>query len=39
MHKTFSRTTALAAGTIIMLINGVIYTWSIYSVPFGARCV
>ena len=36
MHKTFSRTTALAAGTIIMLINGVIYAWSIYSVPFGA---
>ncbi len=36
MRKNFSRTTALAAGTIVMLINGVIYAWSIYSVPFGA---
>lgn len=36
MHKTVSRTAALAAGTIIMLINGVIYAWSIYSMPFGA---
>ena len=35
MNKPFSRTTALIAGTIIMLINGVIYAWSIYSIPFG----
>lgn len=35
MNKPFSRTTALVAGTIIMLINGVIYAWSIYSIPFG----
>ena len=36
MQKTFSRNTALAAGTVIMLVNGVIYAWSIYSMPFGA---
>ena len=35
MNKPFSRTTALIAGTIIMLINGVIYAWSIYSISFG----
>lgn len=36
IRKTFSRTTALVAGTAMLLINGVIYAWSIYSVPFGA---
>lgn len=36
IKKTFSRTTALIAGTAMLLINGVIYAWSIYSVPFGA---
>lgn len=36
VKKTFSRTTALIAGTAILLINGVIYAWSIYSMPFGA---
>lgn len=34
MVKTFSRVTALVAGTAMMLINGVVYAWSIYSVPF-----
>ena len=36
VKKTFSRTTALIAGTAMLLINGVIYAWSIYSMPFGA---
>ena len=36
VKKTFSRTTALIAGTTMLLINGVIYAWSIYSMPFGA---
>ena len=36
VKKTFSRTTALIAGTAMLLINGVIYAWSIYSTPFGA---
>lgn len=36
VKKTFSRTTALIAGTTMLLINGVIYAWSIYSTPFGA---
>ncbi len=36
MKKTYSRTTALVAGTAVMLINGVIYAWSIYSTPFAA---
>ena len=36
IKKTFSRTTALIAGTAMLLINGVIYAWSIYSMPFGA---
>ena len=35
MQKTFSRVTALVAGTAVMLVNGVIYAWSIYSMPFG----
>lgn len=35
MRRPFSRATALAVGTIVMLINGVIYAWSIYSVPFS----
>lgn len=34
MVKSFSRVTALVAGTAMMLINGVVYAWSIYSVPF-----
>lgn len=34
MVKTYSRVTALVAGTAMMLINGVVYAWSIYSVPF-----
>lgn len=36
VKKTFSRTTALIAGTAMLLINGVIYAWSIYSMPFVA---
>ena len=36
MRRSFSRAAALAAGTAVMLINGVIYAWSIYSTPFGA---
>lgn len=36
VKKTFSRTTALIAGTAMLLINGVIYAWSIYFMPFGA---
>lgn len=36
VKKSFSRTTALIAGTAMLLINGVIYAWSIYSMPFGA---
>lgn len=36
VKKTFSRTTALIAGTAMLLINGVIYAWIIYSMPFGA---
>lgn len=36
VKKAFSRTTALIAGTAMLLINGVIYAWSIYSMPFGA---
>lgn len=36
VKKTFSRTTVLIAGTAMLLINGVIYAWSIYSMPFGA---
>ena len=36
VKTTFSRTTALIAGTAMLLINGVIYAWSIYSMPFGA---
>ena len=36
VKKTFSRTTALIAGPAMLLINGVIYAWSIYSMPFGA---
>lgn len=36
VKKTFSRTTALIAGTAMLLINGVIYAWRIYSMPFGA---
>lgn len=36
VKKTFSRTTALIAGTAMLLINGVIFAWSIYSMPFGA---
>ena len=35
MRRSFSRSAALAAGTAVMLINGVIYAWSIYSTPFG----
>ena len=35
MRRSFSRAAALAAGTAVMLINGVIYAWSIYSTPFG----
>ena len=34
MVKSYSRVTALVAGTAMMLINGVVYAWSIYSVPF-----
>ena len=34
MVKTYSRVTALVVGTAMMLINGVVYAWSIYSVPF-----
>lgn len=34
MKHSFSRTTALIAGTVILLANGVIYAWSIYSSPF-----
>lgn len=34
MKHSFSRTTALIAATVILLINGVIYAWSIYSSPF-----
>lgn len=33
-RKAFSRTTALIAGTAMLLINGVVYAWSIYSKPF-----
>ena len=36
VKKTFSRTTALIAGTAMLLITGGIYAWSIYSMPFGA---
>lgn len=39
VKKTFSRTTALIAGTAMLLINGVIYAWSIYSMPFGPAFV
>ena len=35
MPRTYHRSAALAAGTAVMLINGVIYAWSIYSMPFG----
>ena len=35
MKHTFSRGAALAAGTVMLLINGVVYAWSIYSSPFG----
>ena len=35
MRRTYTRTAALVAGTAVMLINGVIYAWSIYSTPFG----
>lgn len=34
MKKSFSRGTALVAGTAMLLINGVVYAWSIYSSPF-----
>lgn len=34
MVKSYSRVAALVAGTAMMLINGVVYAWSIYSVPF-----
>lgn len=34
MVKSYSRVMALVAGTAMMLINGVVYAWSIYSVPF-----
>lgn len=33
--RAYSRSVALAVGTLMMLISGVIYAWSIYSVPFS----
>lgn len=35
MRKTYPRAVALTVGTAMMLINGVVYAWSIYSVPFS----
>lgn len=35
MKKTYSRTTALIAGTAMLLVNGLIYAWSIYSGPLS----
>lgn len=37
MKKTYSRITALIAGTVMLLVNGLIYAWSIYSGPFSEQ--
>lgn len=33
-YRSYPRSVALIVGTLIMLIGGVVYAWSIYSVPF-----
>jgi OFA family oxalate/formate antiporter-like MFS transporter len=35
MKKTYSRVTALIAGSAMLLVNGLIYAWSIYSGPLS----
>ena len=35
MHKPISRGVALAVGTLVLFINGIVYAWSIYSAPFS----
>ncbi|HBR08714.1 MAG TPA: hypothetical protein DD735_07455 [Clostridiales bacterium] len=37
MEKAYSRVTALASGTAMLLVNGLIYAWSIFSVPFSEQ--
>lgn len=37
MKKTYSRVTALIAGTAMLLVNGLIYAWSIFSGPFSQQ--
>ena len=35
MNKPISRGVALAVGTLVLFINGIVYAWSIYSAPFS----
>lgn len=35
MNKPISRGIALAVGTLVLFINGIVYAWSIYSAPFS----